>query len=202
MACKYPALISAVVPFGAAGAGRRVRRRSAAAGRWPSALGWAVVMAPWLVKNVVDTGNPVYPLGYSVFGGRRLGRRRAKRSGSTPTARRPIIGRRSGSSLVDVAGRSDWQSPLYLALAPLAFLPPRLATVRAAVVRATRLPVRDLVAADAPARSVLAADAAGLAILAGLGADWTRPARVADPARADPRRWRSAHEPRRLHRRR
>ena len=32
--------------------------------------GWAVVMTPWLAKNVIDTGNPVYPLGYRVFGGR------------------------------------------------------------------------------------------------------------------------------------
>ena len=33
---------------------------------------WAgrLVMAPWLGKNVIDTGNPVYPLGYHVFGGR------------------------------------------------------------------------------------------------------------------------------------
>ena len=33
-------------------------------------LGWAIVMAPWLAKNVIDTGNPVYPLGYRVFDGR------------------------------------------------------------------------------------------------------------------------------------
>ena len=25
-------------------------------------LGWAIVMGPWLAKNVIDTGNPVYPL--------------------------------------------------------------------------------------------------------------------------------------------
>ena len=27
-------------------------------------------MAPWLIKNVIDTGDPVYPLGYRVFHGR------------------------------------------------------------------------------------------------------------------------------------
>ena len=32
--------------------------------------GVAVMVGPWLVKNVVDTGNPVYPLAYRVFGGR------------------------------------------------------------------------------------------------------------------------------------
>ncbi len=27
------------------------------------------MIAPWLLKNLVETGNPVYPLGYNVFGG-------------------------------------------------------------------------------------------------------------------------------------
>jgi hypothetical protein len=26
-------------------------------------------MGPWLVKNLMETGNPVYPLAYSLFGG-------------------------------------------------------------------------------------------------------------------------------------
>ena len=30
----------------------------------------AVALCPWYVRNVVDTGNPVYPFGYAVFGGR------------------------------------------------------------------------------------------------------------------------------------
>ena len=68
MACKYPALLSAVVPFGTLAVVEAVRTRS-----WrivPAfVLGWAVVMTPWLAKNMIDTGNPVYPLGYRVFGG-------------------------------------------------------------------------------------------------------------------------------------
>lgn len=32
-------------------------------------LGVAAMIAPWLLKNLVETGNPVYPLGYTVFGG-------------------------------------------------------------------------------------------------------------------------------------
>ena len=32
-------------------------------------LGVVVMIAPWLLKNLVETGNPVYPLAYSVFGG-------------------------------------------------------------------------------------------------------------------------------------
>ncbi|HOW69118.1 MAG TPA: hypothetical protein PKY77_00840 [Phycisphaerae bacterium] len=30
----------------------------------------AVVFSPWLIRNAINTGNPVYPLGYSVFGSR------------------------------------------------------------------------------------------------------------------------------------
>ncbi len=33
------------------------------------AAGVAVLIGPWLVKNVIDTGNPVYPLAYGLFGG-------------------------------------------------------------------------------------------------------------------------------------
>ena len=55
-------MISAVIPFGFA----RPRRLLGGVDRLRPllcfVLGWAVVMAPWLVKNVIDTGNPVYPL--------------------------------------------------------------------------------------------------------------------------------------------
>ena len=69
LGCKYPALISAVVPFGCLAVGAGVARRS---WRIPLAFaaGLAVAAGPWLAKNVVDTGNPVYPLGWKVFGGR------------------------------------------------------------------------------------------------------------------------------------
>jgi hypothetical protein len=122
MACKYPGLISAVIPFGALALADAVRRRS-----WPTvaafALGWLVVIGPWLAKNVIDTGNPVYPLAYRVFGG--LGwdeQREAKWTNAHGP--RSISLRLLGDSIVDVAGRSDWQSPLYAALAPLALLRP------------------------------------------------------------------------------
>jgi hypothetical protein len=29
-----------------------------------------VAAAPWYVRNTVETGNPLYPFGYGVFGGR------------------------------------------------------------------------------------------------------------------------------------
>jgi hypothetical protein len=40
----------------------------------PVALGFGLVAllaaAPWYARNVADTGNPIYPFGYSIFGGR------------------------------------------------------------------------------------------------------------------------------------
>jgi len=125
MACKYPALISAVFPFGALAAFEAVRRRS---GRiaLAFAVGWAVVMTPWLAKNVADTGNPVYPLAYRVFGGGHWDEAQdAKWSaahGSAVQGWKPISFDALTGSVIDVAGRSDWQSPLYVALAPLAWL--------------------------------------------------------------------------------
>lgn len=120
MACKYPALVSAVLPFGVAALAAACRRRS-----WsivPAyAGGLAVVMTPWLVKNLIDTGNPVYPLAYPIFGGRHWDFARDLKW-SAAHGRRPITFAALVDGLLDVAGRSDWQSPLFTALAPLAFL--------------------------------------------------------------------------------
>jgi len=122
MGCKYPGLISAVVPFGILAAAASWKHRSASIVLAYS-MGWAVVMVPWLDKNVIDTGDPVYPLGYRVFHGRHW-------DDAMQTKWEAVHGRRSvtapefWASVVDVAGRSDWQSPLYAALAPLALLRP------------------------------------------------------------------------------
>jgi hypothetical protein len=122
MACKYPALISAVIPFGLLALADCWRSRSARP-LVAYVLGWSIVMGPWLLKNAVDTGNPVYPLGYQVFGARHWDEARqlqwAHAHGSHPPTWKALW-----SSLVDVAGRSDWQSPLYVAFAPLALLRP------------------------------------------------------------------------------
>ncbi|MDX2036346.1 MAG: glycosyltransferase family 39 protein [Isosphaeraceae bacterium] len=115
MATKYPGLVSAVVPFGAAAVAAAWRARSP---RIVVAYGFGVVlvMTPWLVKNVVDTGNPVYPLGYEVFGARHWD---AEMDAKWRRAHgpRPIELSALGGSLLEVAGRSDWQSPLYTTLA-------------------------------------------------------------------------------------
>ncbi len=122
MAIKYPALISAVIPFSAWAVWTAWRSRN-----WRVAvafgLGVVVVMAPWLGKNVLDTGNPVYPLGYKVFGARHWDPARdAKWTSPSAHGTKPIEMKEFQRSIVDVAGRSDWQSPIFAALAPLAFL--------------------------------------------------------------------------------
>jgi hypothetical protein len=147
MGCKYPGLVSAVIPFGFFALAGSWRRRSAT-GLLAYALGWAVVMGPWLAKNLIDTGNPVYPLAYRIFHGdswdeareikwqtvhgprpmpaKELRRAAADVAKGIKPELRPIkkwAGEFWGAVL-DVAGRSDWQSPLYAALAPLALLRP------------------------------------------------------------------------------
>jgi 4-amino-4-deoxy-L-arabinose transferase-like glycosyltransferase len=120
MSCKYPALVSAIVPFGLAVV--------ACAALWKSprealgfVLGVVVVIGPWLVKNLAETGNPVYPLAWGIFGGRDWDAASdAKwRAAHGPKA---VTWPELAKGVMDVAGRSDWQSPLYLALVPLAFL--------------------------------------------------------------------------------
>ena len=89
MASKYTGLVSVIVPTAAllifilwrrpfhdssAGqstgqlSGHPFKSHAIAAGCF--VLGIAIVMTPWLLRNLADTGNPVYPLGYSVFGGK------------------------------------------------------------------------------------------------------------------------------------
>jgi hypothetical protein len=172
MGCKYPALISAVIPFGALALYSSVRSRTLA----PLAcyaLGWGIVMGPWLGKNVLDTGNPVYPLADSVFHSRRWDQARETKW-SDAHGRKTISRKELWDSLVDVAGRSDWQSPLFLALAPLSLL--RTGTRRLTVgiwafvayLFATWWLLTHRL--DRFWLPVLAP----LAVLAGLGADWVR----------------------------
>lgn len=120
MGCKYPALVSAVIPFGMVALFDAARRSS-----WrvvvAYCLGWALIVSPWLGKNAIDTGNPVYPLGYKVFGGRYWNASQDQKWWKVHGAR-PVELRALGNSVLEVAGRSDWQSSLYVALAPLALL--------------------------------------------------------------------------------
>jgi 4-amino-4-deoxy-L-arabinose transferase-like glycosyltransferase len=120
MGCKYPALVSAVIPFGVLSLVDCRRSRSIEP-LLCYILGWGIVMGPWLAKNVIDTGNPVYPLANSIFHGRYWDQAREIKW-SRVHGRQAATGTELVRALVDVAGRSDWQSSLYMALAPLAFL--------------------------------------------------------------------------------
>lgn len=84
-------------------------------------VGVLVTVGPWLLKNGSETGNPVYPLAYRVFGGVDWSPElNAKwRTAHAPPAYRwrdvPI-------TLWDVSARSDWLSPLLYAFAPVALV--------------------------------------------------------------------------------
>ncbi len=171
MACKYPALISAVIPAGAVALLASWRRRSPAIAV-AFGIGLLATIGPWLLKNLIDHGNPVYPLGYEVFGGHPWSpARQAKWSAAHGP--RPRTWAELVTGVAEVAGRNDWQSPLYTALAPLAFLhrgrrrlAARLAGYALFLVGTWWLLTHRLDRFWVP---VLPA----LAILAGLGADWT-----------------------------
>ncbi len=130
MACKYPALLSVVAPVGVAVlyfASRRSEeehRVTVVKAGLLFAVGVVIAVGPWLVKNLVETGNPVYPLAYSVFGGEDWTpeiQARWKAGHSPPNHKLSDL----TSRVVDVTVRSTWMSPLLFALAPLALLVPR-----------------------------------------------------------------------------
>ncbi len=82
------------------------------------AAGVAITIGPWLLKNVAFTGNPVYPLGYNIFGGRDW----------TPELNAKFVPAHSpkdhhpldlGVKFIDVMADNDWSSPLVFGLAPL-----------------------------------------------------------------------------------
>ena len=196
MGCKYTGLVSAVIPFGLLAMLVAWRKRSWTVVAW-YVVGWAIVMVPWLAKNVVDTRNPVYPLAGGIFPGPEWDQAREAKWQAVHGPRPIELGeswrslgdlvqgrklqpdsfrvvREFWGSLVDVAGRSDWQSPLYLALAPLAFF--RRSSRRLAVwlwwfaaylFLSWWLATHRLDRFWLPILPVLA-------ILAGLGADWIR----------------------------
>ena len=71
-ACKYPALVFVVLPIGIALFARELwssRRQS-----WRPVLAWTFAVTSacglWYAKNAVTTGNPTYPMLYSIFGGK------------------------------------------------------------------------------------------------------------------------------------
>ena len=138
-ACKYPAVLTVVIPLGALivgwailpvpsfvslaprGTGRIARPTVRHALLF--SVGILATFGPWLGKNLCETGNPVYPLLYSVFGGKDWDEAsNAKWKAGHPLPLKDITGpswvvRDTRDRLWDVFLGSDWQSALYLALA-------------------------------------------------------------------------------------
>ncbi len=120
MSCKYTAILPVVVPCAVAVVAELVRSRSLKPLLFVI-LGGSLIFGPWLVKNIADTGNPVYPLAWNRLGG--LDWDTGMNSKWTSAhGRKPIEIKLLWSNLVEVLARSDWQSPIYLAFAPLALL--------------------------------------------------------------------------------
>jgi hypothetical protein len=87
------------------------------------AFGLSLTAGPWLLKNVLQTGNPVFPLAYSIFGGR----------GWSPELNAKFVPAHSPhehsitglcQELINVTADNDWLSSLLFGLAPLALLVP------------------------------------------------------------------------------
>ncbi len=123
-ACKYPGLLTVVLPAGlavAAVVASKRPRTDALRHLAAFAVGVALTAGPWLLKNVVETGNPVYPLASSVFGGRDLAADDVVRWNEAHSPDGYTWGGLL-SSVVRVTTTSDRLSPLLYALAPLTLL--------------------------------------------------------------------------------
>lgn len=129
MACKYPGLTSVVLPIGLGLIVPFFRRSDSIPqiARVIAAYGLGIIIAvgPWLVKNLAETGNPVYPLAFSVFDGRDLDPElnskwvrghAAKTYSSLSDGIGDFLLR-----LQDIIADNDWHSPLLYGLAPLSF---------------------------------------------------------------------------------
>lgn len=139
-ATKYPAVLSVIAPLGAAALVHTFREGAAAGGPQRSrgikvlraaavySAGVLVPFGPWLLKNLLETGNPVYPLLWSVFGGESFDAATNIRWGAAHAPPRFLLSEPARilpdlfAHARDVAIGSDWQSPLLLGWAPLTLL--------------------------------------------------------------------------------
>jgi len=67
MAAKYPGVISVVIPIGLLLLWSLRTRRQLVPAAMLFGAGVLLTVGPWLIRNAIDTGNPVYPLMSSVF---------------------------------------------------------------------------------------------------------------------------------------
>lgn len=141
MASKYTGLISVVLPTGclvvlaiavrgetAVPRGAEFHACDSDGGAQPGvrsilravviyALGVSAVTAPWLGRNFADTGNPVYPLAWRVFGGREWSAEMDARWKPAHAADEHHPSLILSRHFPDVTLRNKWTSPLLTALA-------------------------------------------------------------------------------------
>ncbi|MEP3481487.1 MAG: glycosyltransferase family 39 protein [Fuerstiella sp.] len=142
MASKYPGIVSVVFPAGCfviwslwkrpfapnsdeavvshpphdSGAGLKSNKVLLVSTVGIYCVGVCLAVGPWLIRNVADTGNPVYPLVWSVFGGTDWDQsldQKWKAAHSAPDHNVSAI----PAHLIDVALKNDWQNGLLFALA-------------------------------------------------------------------------------------
>ncbi|MFM9962028.1 MAG: ArnT family glycosyltransferase [Planctomycetaceae bacterium] len=133
MACKYPGLVSVVIPLGLVSllvVGKKDSGyRLSALGFRPERLwgalmfliGTALTVGPWLMKNLLATGNPVYPLAFGIFGGRDWDAASHAKWNAGHSPATYAFGDLA-EKFIDVTAKADWLSPLLFGLAPLAVL--------------------------------------------------------------------------------
>ncbi|MEZ5940939.1 MAG: glycosyltransferase family 39 protein [Planctomycetaceae bacterium] len=140
-ATKYPGLVFICIPFGLAWIyvvwSRRSSQQSASAQViFTYIAGALIAFSPWLAKNFWETGNPVYPFAWSIFGGADWNatldaKFKAGHAAPTHLLTNPqALVFDLWEKIVDVTSKSDWQSPLMFGLIPLAWLAPCRERVR------------------------------------------------------------------------
>lgn len=120
--CKYTGLVMVAVPLAVVVLGRNFGR-SAISTILVYSLGFALFAGPWLARNWLWTGNPVYPLAYEWFGGEGWSAEKDARFRGAHESRDFQWGT-MGAYARDILTRSDWQGSLVFSMAPLAFLAP------------------------------------------------------------------------------
>lgn len=121
---KYPGMVLVAIPFAVAVvlSGLRTQPRNVpqlGLSLVTYGVGVLVAFGPWMAKNLAETGNPVYPLLYGLFGGVDWNEalHRKWQQAHPPGG---LFG--SWKDFAGVIYINDWQSPLLFGFAPLAFL--------------------------------------------------------------------------------
>lgn len=126
LACKYPGLIWSLVPsclcllyyLKYSRPDSRTHGGIKIVGWY--LLGVVLTAGPWLLKNLIQTGNPVYPLAYHVFGGRDWSEELNKSwSLAHQTPDYDLI--KIPERLLNELALSPWQTPLLMLFVPFAF---------------------------------------------------------------------------------